>query len=229
MSFSGIRQALRVEDVEWLLADGLAKGGVDCRLAVNAALVIYRSHGEPASLLAKIAKAAESDPMGQEAFREWTAPRTPSQSELEMEQELHEIENRNQTELDKRDQSWIEFIQDIRSDPDRIARLKQPVPKDRRSELMDLWELLHWAGSQSRYAMDSVAPLERIAGSDVARAVEAGLIAHWRRCEPLVRSRREPQERNSVWWLDLMGLTGVTLEATKDPAWATKLSDEEAR
>lgn len=94
---------------------------------------------------------------------------------------------------------------------------------------MDLWQLLHGAGSQSRYAIDSVAALERIAGSDVAKAVEAGLIAHWRICEPLVRSRREPQERNSVRWLDLMGLAGVTLEATKDRAWATKLSNEEVR
>ena len=52
---------------------------------------------------------------------------------------------------------------------------------------------------------------------------------HWRTCEPLVRSRRELQERNSVRWIDLMGLTGVTLEAARDPAWAAKLSNEEAR
>ena len=92
---------------------------------------------------------------------------------------------------------------------------------------MDLCQLLHGARSQSRYATDSVAPLERIAGSDVAKAAEVGLIAHWRTCEPLVRSRREPQERNTVRWLDLMGLTGVTLEATNDPTWATKLSTED--
>jgi hypothetical protein len=224
----GYRTGLKIEDVEWLLADGLAKGEVDCRLAVAAAFAIYRSQGEPASLLAKIAEAVESDPIGQEALRELTTPRSPSQSELEMEQELREIENQNQTELDRHYQSWLELIREIRLDPDRIGRLKQPVTKDQRSELMDLWELLHRADSQSRYATDSVAPLERIAGSDVAKAVEAGLIAQWRACAPLVRSRRAPQERNSVRGLDLMGLTGVTLEATKDPAWATKLSNEEA-
>lgn len=229
IEFLGYPAGLKSEDVDWLLSDGLAKGGTDCRLAVNTAIAIYRSQGEPASLLSKIAAAVDSDPIGQEAFLEWTAPRTASESELEMERELREIENRNQAELDKRDQSWIEFIRDVPSDPDRIARLKQPVPKDQHSELMDLWRLLHGAGSQSRYAIDSVAPLERIADSDVANAVEAGLIAHWRSCEPLVRSRGEPQERNSVRWVDLMALTGVTLEATKDPGWATKLSDEEVR
>lgn len=229
IQFLGYPTGLRIEDVEWLLADGLAKGEADCRLAVNASLWVYRCQGEPTELLSKIAEAVESNPIGLEAFREWTALRTPSQSELEMEQKRREIENRNRAELDKHDQSWIEFIRGIRSDPGRIARLRQPVPKDQGSDLMNLWQLLDRAGSRSRHAVDSVAPLERIAGSEVAKAAEAGLIAHWRTCEPLIRSRREPQERNTVRWLDLMGLTGVTLEAANDPAWATKLSDEEVR
>ena len=229
IQFFGYPMDLKIEDVDWLLRDGLARGGADCRLAVNTALVFYHSHGEPESLLAKIAEAVDPDAVGREAFREWTAPRVSSEEEQASEQELHEIENRNKAELDRRDQLWIDFIRDIRSDSERIAKLRSPVPLDKRSELMDLWEILHGAGSQSRYAVDSVAPLERVAGPEVARAVEDGLIAHWRRCEPLVRSRRELDERNSVRWIDLMGLTGITLEAAKDPGWATKLSHEEAR
>ena len=228
IEFLGYPTGLVIEDVEWLLVDGLSKGGVDCRLAINAVLSIYRSHGEPASLLAKIAKETESDPTARVAFREGMTPRIPSQAELEMEEELREIETQNRAELDKRDQSWIEFIRAIRSDPDRIARLAQPVPKDQQSELMSLWQLLH-AGSQSRYAIDSVAPLERIAGAEVAKAVESGLIAHWRICEPVIRSRRESKERNSIRWIDLMGLTGVTLEAVQGPTWVSKLSDADAR
>jgi hypothetical protein len=225
IEFCGYPAGLNVEDVAWLLPDGLTRGGSDCRLAVNTALVIYHSHGEPASLLAKIAEAVAGDAIGREEFREWTAPRVPSQAELESERELREIQDRNKAELDKRDQSWIEWIRDLRSDSERISQLRLPVPKDKRSELMDLWELLHAEASQSRYAADSVAPLERVAGPEVARAVEDGLISHWRTCEPLVRSRRELQERNSVRWIDLMGLTGVTLEAARDPAWAAKLSN----
>jgi hypothetical protein len=94
---------------------------------------------------------------------------------------------------------------------------------------MSLWRLLNGASNHSRRAINSVAPLERIAGAEVAKAAEAGLIAHWRAHEPLLRSQRGPQERNSVRYLDLMGLTGVTLEATQGPAWAAKLSGKEAR
>ncbi len=225
----GYQTGLKIDDVEWLLADGLAKGGMDCRLAVSAALLIYRSHGKPTPLLSKIAETIESNPLAKEAFRACTTPRTPSRTELEMDQKHQEIRNQKQAERDKQDQSWIQLIRDIQSDPDRIAKLKQPIPQNQCSDLIFLWRLLHGAGSHSRYAPNSIAPLERIAGSDVAKAAEAGLIALWRTCEPLVRSRREPQERNSVRWADLMGLAGVTLEAAKDPAWATKLSDGEAR
>jgi hypothetical protein len=229
IEFLGYTTGLKLEDVEWLLLDGLAKGGSDCRLAVSATLAIYHSHGQPQTLLARIAEKVNSDPIGREALQEWTAPRTPPQAELESEQEFREIQSRNKAELEQRDQSWIEFVRSIRSDTVRIARLKRPVPGDAHSDLLDLFSLLHGARSQSRYALDSTSPLERIAGPDVARAVGAGLMAHWRCCEPWVRSRRKLQERNSVRLLDLMGLTGVTLGATQDAAWAAKLSDEEAR
>ncbi len=229
VEFWGYPVGLKIEDVDWLLADGLARGGVDCRLAVNAALVIYQSHGQPPSLLAKITKAIESDTIAREAFQKWNTPRIPSETEMESERELQAIQAQNKAALDKRDQSWVDFIREIRSDSDRLAKLRFPAPLDKRSELMGLWQLLHGAGSQSRYAVDSVAPLERVAGPEVAMAVADGLIAHWRECEPLVRSRREPQERNSVRWIDLMGLTGITLEATQDPLWAAKLSADEAR
>jgi len=55
MEMLGYPTGLQVEDVEWLLADGLTKGEHDRRLAVNAALTIHRSAGGPAGLLEKIA------------------------------------------------------------------------------------------------------------------------------------------------------------------------------
>lgn len=229
IEFLGYSPGLRVEDIEWLLADGIAAGGTDSRLAVSAALRIYWAHGKPEWLLTKIAAAVESCPAGLEAFREWTAPRLPSESEFEMERQIQETQRQNEAALKERDQWWINLITEIRSNSGRIATLKQPVPKDQQSDLVLLWRLLDGADNQSRYAMNSVAPIERIAGPDVASAMEAGLIAHWRACEPSVRSRRSREQHSSIRWVDLMGLTGITLEASKDPAWAMKLSDEEAR
>ncbi|MGC4049976.1 MAG: hypothetical protein QM757_11380 [Paludibaculum sp.] len=229
VEFLGYPAGLKVEDVDWLLDDALAKGGVDCRLAVSAALAIYRSHGQPPAVYEKICRLAEMDSIAREVYREWNTPRVSADWELESERKLLEIDAQNKAAVEKRDQYWIGFIRDIRSDPGRIAKLRLPIQVGRRSDLMDLWRLLHGAGSQSRYAIDSVAPLERIAGVEVASAVADGLMALWRTCSPLVRSRRDAHDRNSLRWIDLMGLAGVTLEAAKNPLWATTLSVEEAR
>jgi hypothetical protein len=68
----------------------------------------------------------------------------------------------------------------------------------------------------------------RIAGAEVAEAVTAGLIAHWRNSLPLLRSQRKPEDRNSVGHIDLMGIAGVSLEAEGNNSWADTLSSHEA-
>ncbi|MEZ5401464.1 MAG: hypothetical protein R2729_17465 [Bryobacteraceae bacterium] len=229
VEFLGYPTGLRPEDVDWVLADGVARGGVDSRLAVNCALAIYRSHNQPPHLLAKIEEAAQADSTAREAFREWRTPPVRSERELGWERERQEIESQHEAETERRDQSWIKFIREIRADPDRIAKLRLPVPADDLSDLIALWRLLDSAGSRSHYSIDSVAPLERIAGREVAQAALDGWIAFWRTCEPSIRSRRNPQELDSVRWVDLMALTGITLEAARDDTWATRVSASEAR
>ena len=62
----------------------------------------------------------------------------------------------------------------------------------------------------------------------MAEAVRAGLMAHWRNNAPLLRSQRDANERNTVSWVDLMGLAGVSLEAADLKGWVDKLSPLEA-
>lgn len=224
----GYPSGLQVEDVEWLLADGLAKGEHDRRLAVNAALTIHRSAGGPDGLLERIASAVSSDTVASEVYRELREPQQTPVEQLEMERRVKRIQSRNASEQAKRDQSWIDFVRDLRADPQRVAKLKVPLPSGINSELRDLWNLLSGASSESRYAIHSVAPLERIAGTEVAEAARAGLIAHWRNSAPLLRSQRDAKERNSVRLIDLMGLAGVSMEAASVSGWADRLSPFEA-
>ncbi len=228
METLGYRDGLQVEDMDGLLADGLAMGEDDRRLAVKAALTIWHSAGKPIGLLGKISSAVSSDPVASDVYRELTEPREPPPEHFEMERELKEIESGRATELAKRDQSWIDFIRELRNDPERIAKLRIPPPAGFNSELLHLWRLLYEASNQSRYAIEGVAPLERIAGAEVAEAVQAGLIALWRNSAPLLRSQKPAEERNTVRWIDLMGLTGVTLEAASVSGWADRLSSMEA-
>lgn len=226
VEYFGYSVSLGIEDVQWLLSDGLERRGEDCCLAVRNAMGIYGSAGEPSSLLSEIREAVGTDPVGLEAIQEWIKGR---EAGARITRERCETQNQNEARRDDRDQQWIRFIHALRSDPERIARLRRPVSHVQRIELMRLWELLDSSGGRSQYSIDNVAPLASVAGLEVAEAVKAGLIAHWRECEPLIRSRRTLQDRDSVRWFDLMGLTGVALEAASDSAWATKLSADESR
>ncbi len=224
----GYPAGLQVEDLDWLLAEGLAMDADDRRLAVDAALTICRSAGEPRGMLEKISSAVSSDAVASAVYRELTEPRKPSRERLKMERKIKKIESGNAAERAKRDQSWIDFIRELRNDQERIGKLRIPPPSGLNSELLDLWRLLNGASGQSRYAIESVAPLERIAGAEVAEAVGAGLIAHWRNSPPLLRSQGPAEERNTVKWVNVMGLTGVTLEAASVSGWANRVSSIEA-
>jgi len=112
--------------------------------------------------------------------------------------------------------------------PIKPQKLRRPHPSGFNPDLRDLWRLLNCASGQLHYAIDTVAPLERIAGPEVAQGVLQGLVAHWRNSAPLLRSQRIAGERNSINWAGLMAFTGVTLEATTVRGWAENLTSIEA-
>lgn len=228
MEMLGYPASLQVEDVEWLLGDGLTKGEHDRRLAIDSALTIQRSAGAPAGLLEQIAAAADTDAAALEAYETWMRPQQPSAEQIGMEQELKRLETQSASERAKRDQSWVDFIRELRTDPARIVRLRTPPISGVNSDLLGLWRLLSGASGRSRYAIDSVAPLEMIAGAAVAEAARQGLIGHWRSSAPILRSQKDARDRNSVRRVDLMGIAGVTLEATSQDHWADRLSTHEA-
>jgi hypothetical protein len=224
----GYSAGLRIEDVEWLLEDGPTKGEHDRRLAIDAALSIQRSADAPLGMLEKIAAVANADPTAMEVYDAWMRPQRPSVEQVEMEKELKEMQARHASESAQRDQSWIDFIRELRTDPARIARLKTPPNSGVNSELLELLRLLHGASGRSQYAIDSVVPLANIAGVEVAEAVRQGLIAHWRNSAPLLRSQREATDWNSVRWVDIMAVAGVSLEAASVERWADQLSTHQA-
>jgi hypothetical protein len=182
----------------------------------------------PGDLLEKIRIAAASDPVASEAFAAWMQPKQPSVEHIEAERHLREIETQNALERDRRDQSWIDFVRDIRADPERIARLKIPATSSVSKDLCELWQLLRGADNHSRYAIDNVSPLERVAGAEVAQGVRDGLVMHWKNSAPLLRSQKETKDWNSVRWIDLMGIAGVSLEAVNRAEWANNLSAYQA-
>ena len=231
MEMSGYRAGLQFEDIGWVLEDGLTRGEHDRRLAIMSALDIALSPGAPTSLLEKITLAANSDAVAREVYNTRMLPPQPLQTsveQVEMERQIKEMEDQNAAERAKRDEFWISFIRELRADPTRIASLKTPPNSGVSPELLQLWRLLDRASARSRYAIDSVAPIVKIADAELAEAVRQGLMAHWRKSVPLLKSQKDATDRNTTREVDLMGLAGLSLVAKSQDRWATQLSTREA-
>lgn len=223
----GYGAGLESADLDWLLEEGLTRSEADRRLAINSAFVIFLEAGRPAEMLERIRMAASSDPVASEVYESWVRPQ-PQAEPSEIEFETQRIMAENAARNAERDQSWINFIEELKSDPARIDKLRTSRPPNLTGELYQLWRLLSGAANRSRYAIESVAPLERIAGSAVAEAVRAGLSDHWRNWPPPLRRGKSAGERVVRYAAELMGIAGISLEAAGSERWAERLSSAEA-
>jgi len=230
MQFLGWSPGLGLDDIDWLLIDGPARNAPnERRLAINAALRLWDQAARAEELRARIASVAASTPETDEAYEQWMQPPTKSPELLRSEAELAEATRENQRQRAEQEQSWVEFVENLRDDPDQLRRPMLAPATTVDSRLYYLWQLLQAATrSDSRYAIDNVAPIVEIAGASVAARFIEGLSAMWRTWTPTLRSARPPMERNQINMLDCMGIAAVSIEAATHPDWASRLTATEA-
>ena len=228
IEFFGFPLCLQLEDAAWLLDDASVRTAEnERRLAINASMTLWRGAGEPTDLLARIERVAQPDRVLLGDYRAWITPRTMSAEEAAQEQHWKEISERNSADRAAREASWLEFAERLRKDPDELRHLRPPTAEGVDARLFHLWQLLS-ADIDSRYSIDSVAPLEPMFGAEVAALIKDALIAHWRLWRPRLKSQRKGAQLNQVSMIDIMGVTGISLEAGANPKWADALSADEA-
>ena len=199
----GYSPKLQMEDIAWLLEDAPGRGAEnERRLAMNTAMQLWRQADAPTDLLSQIERAARSDAAMQDAFDTWLNPPPRSAELVAQEREMNEIRERADAERAERDQSWLEFIDGLRKDPNQLRGVR-PTAKGADTRLYHLWLLLSQSVDASTcYAIDSVAPVEPILGAEVASALRDALIQHWRLWRPRLKSTRATNERNhSIHWI----------------------------
>ena len=230
LQFLGWSVNLSVEDIDWLLADGLKSvPDHDRRLAINTVMAIWRNAGSPNDLRDRIGASVKADAVMKAAFNSWIKP--PQRSvEDTSQKELERLQRRNAVERAKIDKSWVDFAAKLRANPDEMRNLTPTTPKGTDSKLFGLWQLLSRSDDVDRkYAIDSVAPLAPMIGTQATEGFRVGLIAHWRAWDPWLRSTRKDEELNQIRFLDCMGIAGITLEANGRSDWAAQLSSDDAR
>jgi len=230
MQFLGWPPGLVLDDIVWLLADGPTRERAsERRLAVNAALGVWVTAHQPEAMKTRIAAVAATDTEMQAAYVEWMTPRVKSAAEVRSEEELAEVMHTGERARSEREQSWVNFVADMRANPEQLRQLQATTATNVDGRLYDLWQLLNQANRRnSRYAIDSVAPITEIAGHEAAAAFADGLAEVWRAWKPTLSSAREPSERNQISTIDCMGIAGVSIEAASRADWALRLTEEQA-
>ena len=230
MKFLGWPPGLVLDDIDWLLTDGASRPlATERQLAINTALNLWLTAGEPEALKARIAGVAATDTEMQAAYIEWMTPRIKSAEEIKSEEELAEAILESEHRQVEQEQSWVDFIADLQANPAQLHHLHPITPKGVDNRIYSLWQLLSEAtSSNSRYAIDSVAPIKELAGEEVAAAFTAGLAEIWRAWKPTLHSARPPGERNLISSIDCLGIAGVSIEAAARADWALHLTEQQA-
>jgi hypothetical protein len=231
MKFLGWPPGLVLDDINWLLADAPDRGSATERqLAVNAALNLWFNEGQQdEAMKARIAAVAATDSDMRAAYAEWMTPRVKSAEEIKSEEELAESMRTGEQAQAEREQSWVNFVTEMRADPVKLQKLLPTAPNTVDGRIYDLWQLLRQAvRGSSHYAIDTVAPIAEIAGQEVAAAFADRLAEIWRSWKPKLHNARPPNERNQIGMIDCMCIAGVSIEAASRPNWASHLTEEQA-
>lgn len=224
----GFSPGLKQEDFDWLLDDAEHREAPNERLiAGNAALMLWRQGESHPDQLTRVEAIGQVHSEIANVIKDWTKP--PSDSQKAHEQEVHQIKRLHAVQIAERDQSWRDFANQLRADPEQLRTINPLTEKGVDSRLFNLWELLSSIGSnRSHYAVDDLSPLEPMFGTAVVSALHDAFIAFWRQWTPTLRNERPLDKRNIISSHDCIGIVGVTLEAASRVSWATSLSYDEA-
>ena len=229
MTILGWSLGLAEADLPWLLEDAPRRASdAEAALAMDAALDIWQRTGRQTNVLQQIQAVAESDARLASVVAQWLTPPQPSPGLQRQQAELAALHAEHRDHAAARDQSWKEFVEQLRRDPDQLRHLPRPTRESVDSRLYYLWQLLSNMDGRSRYAIEDVGPLEPIVGPEVTDAFRDGLSQFWRQWTPTLESSRPPDQRNVVNNVDCMGICSVSVEARFVASWPAGLTAKEA-
>jgi hypothetical protein len=131
LHFLGWSVNLSVEDIDWLLTDGLKRApDHERRLAINTAMAIWRNAGSSDDLRDRIGALVKSDAVMTQACNSWwLKPPERSPEETKSRKELDRLRRQNAVERAKADKSWVDFATKLRDNPEEMRNLRPTTAK----------------------------------------------------------------------------------------------------
>ena len=214
---------LSEEDREWLLDDLADEQRPERRsVALHALILLWRQNGRRASELIEIRENLRGDQALGQILDEQTAP-PPRNERLEELERRHQERKRADDVRESRGlEDWKNWRNELISDPlTAFSGARRGGTIARIYRFLDLRK-----GDQNHYDVWDKSALVEAFGQDVADRAEDAFREIWRATRPNSWSARSPESRNSMPGAWLVGLAGVSAEATT-PGWSTGLSSKD--
>lgn len=119
--------------------------------------------------------------------------------------------------------SWAKFWKEVATKPDVMFDESRAD-----NTAWNLWRAMEQSGSDSRASGWDRKFIEQQFGHQVADRLREALQKLWRKLTPTLRSERPADKKNTIQVRWQLGLAAIYAEA-EDDAWATKLTEDEAR
>jgi hypothetical protein len=141
----------------------------------------------------------------------------------QLEEESARRKSKAEKEESKARASWVKFWKEVATKPDVMfddSRVDNTA--------WNLWQAMERSGRESRASGWNRGFIEQQFSRDVADRLRTALQKLWRKFLPTLRSERPADKKNTYQVRWQLGLAAIYAEA-EDDAWATKLSEDEAR
>ena len=221
---------VELADLDWLVQDIQSRPQLNERvLAVHLAMSVWLQNGKPDWALRKISDAA--GPLGElaQAIDTWVNPPQLSAERLKQEETHARYDAESNEREAKRQAWWVSFAARIRDNPAQLDSLYPPGEDGVDSNLYYIQQLLHALGRSSQgQSIPNVDVLEPLFGPAAMAYVRRAFVRYWRLGAPILRGERSPEDFNSIYAIEFIGLVGIAMEAASDPAWPRGLTENEA-
>ena len=215
------------EDFERCLGWITEKSGDDRFIALSRCIQLYAQADRPSAWLAPLRAAAADDPALTEFLEGRLNPKPdPAMQKMDAEHRRWKRNNDVRDRKQKKDRAdWVRMLQ---ANPDRVLHPVGLKPGEFSSDQYHLLSCVIGGGvSTSREDGANWRALIPEFGESVARAFRDAAIAHWRAYRPTLRS--EGGDTGSTPYSLIFAMTGLTIEASEDSAFARRLTLDEAR
>lgn len=221
----GLIPNLQDEDWDWLLIALKNRNHPEKReVALHGLISLWCARGRSDFDIQTLKRAVENERELKEILAKRSQPIPADPEEEQWKREHQERIERQEERQRKIEKSWLDWKAEAENDPSKIFKGENGD--------QSMWTLITWL----RHAVEGTGNLtlkewpliRKIMGDNIGELFEEKLKAYWREEEPPIWSRLEAEKRNSIFYSQYAGLTGLHIEASNSE-WIDKLCNEEVK